>query len=693
MRWAPTDLAESIVLARTRLNQLLDQTTSEALSSPSSTILSVPSPAGLEPFFAANHKSASSRYQAYLARRKLGSPREIFPTRDFAVEWLKLAACVKYVDGSWIANSVGAGLRSLGSNGNADIHSSRTERDPAKLAWQVISEEFGDGDLQKNHVHVYHQLVQSLSAGAPSGDVAGFDGLAEDGGSPRCWSAAVAQQCVGLLAGAAEGDSFPEALGFNMAYETLPFHLLVTSYELRELRIDDYYFALHITIDNPDSGHGAMARLAVEQYLVGVEKRDGKETAERMWRRVQAGVLLAEGLPTTPSGPVEFGWDQGGHRWRPIPAVSPAPAPRPASSVEHNMVELLHRKAKASEHMHCPSRLQFAGQTLEQWLDPLAWTSERGLAFLRALADKRPWVVKGDDAKSRLVRELQWGGRMFGAFSDMEVKATRSWIVGLGEDSELSTVGAYQRYIGEAVTLTSNTSSAQLTVRTGDALHSTAPSRFSQAASTLLPHPTAETLDFVLSRLTSASSLPPVSSLPSHLQAALLLISLSLLDLFPLHPAKFASPVGCTVLRIIRAQLGFPALHRTEDICSGTDEVDLKGLWEVAEEHFRSARFTLPGSLVELAAVVEADQSAEAREVAELCADLLVLRLHPYKQAPLLLGFTAGMTGMWDAVVGQVAIVKRIRGDIEAAIMQYEAEQLSEGDRALFEAGKAKFLG
>jgi hypothetical protein len=121
--------------------------------------------------------------------------------------------------------------------------------------------------------------------------------------------------------------------------------------------------------------------------------------------------------------------------------------------------------------------------------------------------------------------------------------------------------------------------------------------------------------------------------------------------------------------------------------------VDLKGLWEVAEEHFRSAGFTLPGSLVELAALVEAAQSAEAREVADVCADLLVLRLHPYKQAPLLLGITAGMMGMWDAVVGRMVVVQRIRGDIVAATKQYEAEQLSEGDRALFEAGKAKFLG
>jgi hypothetical protein len=59
-------------------------------------------------------------------------------------------------------------------------------------------------------------------------------------------------------------DQFlPEVIGFNLGYEQLPLHLLITAYELKELGIDPYYFTLHITVDNADSGHGRKAVEAV----------------------------------------------------------------------------------------------------------------------------------------------------------------------------------------------------------------------------------------------------------------------------------------------------------------------------------------------------------------------------------------------------------------------------------------------
>ena len=189
----------------------------------------------------------------------------MFPTHEYAKEWLRLAAVVKYVDGGWLGGvldvATGVGCGTSSSSAGA------LERRVAKMAWQVISEEFGDGDLSKNHIYLYHRLCQTLQLGrvetgmSQPGHTVGFDGLASDQGSPRAWAAAIAQQTIGLLSGT--GSFFPEALGFNMAYECLPYHLLVTSIELRELKIDDYYFAIHVTIDNADSGHSAMARIAV----------------------------------------------------------------------------------------------------------------------------------------------------------------------------------------------------------------------------------------------------------------------------------------------------------------------------------------------------------------------------------------------------------------------------------------------
>jgi len=58
----------------------------------------------------------------------------------------------------------------------------------------------------------------------------------------RCWKAALAQLTISLFP-----DRFlPEAMGFNLAYEQTPYHLLISVKELKELRLNAYYFQLHI---------------------------------------------------------------------------------------------------------------------------------------------------------------------------------------------------------------------------------------------------------------------------------------------------------------------------------------------------------------------------------------------------------------------------------------------------------------
>ncbi|RSH83022.1 hypothetical protein EHS25_005732 [Saitozyma podzolica] len=97
-------------------------------------------------------------------------------------------------------------------------------------------------------------------------------------------------KCIGFLA--STHDFFPEALGFNMAYETLPYHLLVTSREQREHGINDFYFALHVTIDNPDTGHAALPLEAVEHFLLELKEREGPAAMEQKaeWTHVR-GIL------------------------------------------------------------------------------------------------------------------------------------------------------------------------------------------------------------------------------------------------------------------------------------------------------------------------------------------------------------------------------------------------------------------
>jgi len=521
----------------------------------------------------------------------------------------------------------------------------------------VVSEEFGDGDLAKNHVAIYNDLLRFVSANgkAASGDIWGFDGLPQDEGSSRCWTAAIAQQCVGLLAG---DGFFPESIGFNMAYETLPFHLLVTSYELRELNIDDYYFALHITIDNPDSGHAALGRIAVEKYLAEIKAQQGEAAMETMWRRVQAGVVLADGLPTTPSGQQEFTLDQSTGVWR--LATSSVAKESPVSVEERQLVELLGRKAVAAEKMHCPSRMLVKGQPIEYWLQPTTMTPVKGLEFIRELAQRKPWILPGRPNDSKLFQMLGWGGRMFGAFSRDETAFVRRWIVSLAPEGTDHVVGAYNRFVGAIKPSASSTTIAK------------SPSQFRLDAirrCTSQPGQTVTSpkdIKHLYHPLPIANSVSTKDS--THL-VALWFTSLSLLELFPLSPSKLASPVGMTALRILRAQLGFPALHKVNDICAGIDDTDsaATGLWEIGQTISKGYNLPLP------------PLSVGVDGGSPICNDMLELRLRPYGQQAILFGMTYAFATYLlnsDPVVRhlnahQVQALATIRSEIVDAIEEH----------------------
>jgi hypothetical protein len=573
---------------------LFDHTLSAASPLDNSSILSIHeySAAKLRILLGAAHESGADQYQSYLVRRRSGGPRELFISREHAHEWLRLAACVKYVDGSWVAGVLS--------------EATTTDRKSAKIAWQVISEEFGDGDLEKNHVHIYHHLIDALGLGgrdsngrALRGHERGFDGLPIDQGVARCWSAAVAQQCIGLLA----PEFFPESLGFNMAYETLPYHLLVTSHELRELKINDSYFALHITIDNPHTGHAAMAALAVETYLGRLSGEDQKLA----WRRVQAGMVLAEGLPTTPWSPVEF--EKADGQCRPKAGT---PVPNPA---ERAVASLFVEKSRASRRMHCPSRARIQGQTLESWLDPSSMTLAKSLNFTRALATYRPFVVAGDVDSSRLIKEMIWGGRMFGAFSRSEVMIVEKWIIGLGGRSVRD--GAYSSF------------AERLPHQTSPRMRTT---------------PFASPLDAVRSGTGPLANCQTLDDLPTPVWGSCTenlmftwFASLVLLDHFPLSPARLATPLGMYIIRVIRTQLGFPALHRQSDICAGLDHFgdggDTVGLWEMGERIF--GRTFNVNEIIDLM----------PPRWKELCA----IRSRPYTNQAVLCGLSWAFFGLHDS--------------------------------------------
>ncbi|MDB5752683.1 MAG: hypothetical protein JWP65_3104, partial [Ramlibacter sp.] len=173
-----------------------------------------------------NTRAVHSLYAAYLEQRKAGGPRRYFGNRAHALYVLRSVAPTKLVDGAWLY-----GLMAHWQNPRlGDLV-------------RTYVEELGEGAADKNHVVLYRSLL-SRYALDPLDDLA--DGLYEQG-------------AIQLALGWNAQEFLPEVVGFNLGYEQLPLHLLITAYELNELGLDPYYFTLHVTVDNGDTGHARRA--------------------------------------------------------------------------------------------------------------------------------------------------------------------------------------------------------------------------------------------------------------------------------------------------------------------------------------------------------------------------------------------------------------------------------------------------
>lgn len=322
-------------------------------------------PEDLHAWARANAQSVAQRYQAYLDGRRAGGERQYFHNRAHALNCLASVAPTKLVDGSWLY-----GLAQ---------HSS-TERLRALL--QTYLEELGDGVPHKNHVTLYRQLMRR-------------HGLQQD---LQLDDANYLQGAVQLALGWNAEHFLPEVIGFNLGYEQLPLHLLITAYELNELGIDPYYFTLHVTVDNGDSGHAWQACEAVLQMM------EVQADRERFWQRVRAGSKLADAGRGTQEVIASF-------------------------DARAEVVKIFERKAPAGAGMHS-DYCRIGGRTVNDWLGPQGNID----ALLDALVDGG-WIRLGAPvAQSRFWNLLQ-GERaeMFGVFTGYELQVIHDWI--RGEDS------------------------------------------------------------------------------------------------------------------------------------------------------------------------------------------------------------------------------------------------------------------
>ncbi|KAK6339763.1 hypothetical protein TWF718_009157 [Orbilia javanica] len=611
---------EILPQARDELISLLSETLERA-SQLSGGILSLRtySREELLEFSRKEHNNVMEKWEQYLSRRRTGSPRELFATREEAKRWLVQSAPVKYVDGAWLGH----------------IHKITTPfalRRITKNAWQVLSEELGDGDVEKNHVYIYRRLIESICPDLPAGDSIDFIHprhnlhLSE----PGPWKAAVAQLLISLF----PHEFLPEILGFNMHFEAVTLETLQAAKELKELKIDPYYFILHVSIDNADSGHAAMAVETVIEYIESIRAKEGYAAAQEAWVRVQAGYVLSNGLPTAPTGAT---------------TNKSASQRRPFSDLEREVIRIFRTKADVSQKIHCGSSLKLGGRAIHEWLESSVLASEENqVKFLDVLSNTKPWVYKGESKRSRFIKELSWGGKMFGSFTRIEVVTVERWIDSLGSGD----LKFYWRFINKEEVL------SEEIVRNRDICSH---------------HPVFETVSITdhLEGISDIEYFPMSLTIdnaaePDHTRLLPLWFTHPcLLEHLVCTPAKTTTITSCAALRFLRVQSGF---DREDIVVAGMDEFrrSTVDLVELGLEMMRTSGFSEPECLRD---VLKTWNSEFALLMLHLCK-------RPLEYESLLMGMAMAFVDLHDMMAKSSALLTVASRRSLADIAMRERENL-----------------
>lgn len=321
------------------------------------------------PLWVAEHASkVGEEYAQYLEQRHSGAPRRFFTNKAHALYFLQHVAPSKLVDGAW-------------------LHSATMHADDWRYHSLIRTylEELGDGDPALNHVVLYRQLLAEH-------DCAPDEALPED---------RYIQGALQLALGHLGEDFLPEVIGYNLGYEQLPLHLLITAFELNELGIDPYYFTLHVTIDNASSGHAKKAVETVSQFLASAQD------PEEFLSRLRDGYKLNDlGAGT---GAVIDSFD-----------------------LEREVVAMLESKRSFGQHMHS-DYCRLEGRTVNEWLSAPGQSRE----FLAVLENKG-WIKRNQDPSlSRFWQLIEGPGAvMFGVFNGYEKQLICDWITGDWQESQ-----------------------------------------------------------------------------------------------------------------------------------------------------------------------------------------------------------------------------------------------------------------
>ncbi|WP_180086653.1 iron-containing redox enzyme family protein [Acinetobacter sp. YH12226] len=332
-------------------------------------------PAQIEQHLLEHHHQVCATFQTYVNRRKQQQPREYFPTVSHAFEFLAKVAPVKLVDGAWLYSTV-----------------PNCNQPELKDLIYIYLEELGLGHPRANHVTMYQDLLShyELNSYAEHLDDSYYE-----------------QAAVQLALAYAPAKYLPLVIGFNLGYEQLPLHLLITNYELAELGIDPHYFNVHITIDNAHNGHAQKSLQAFIQHF------NHTEDPQAYLDLIKKGYVLN---------------DVGKSSSQIIKELD----------IGQMALKVFQNKALIGQYIH-NQKCQFSGKTINDWLSDPAQISE----FLQVMIEKG-WIVKDAPVEqSRFWKMIDHPeGKMFGVFNATEKQIIKDWIQGAGLATRLSSRSA-----------------------------------------------------------------------------------------------------------------------------------------------------------------------------------------------------------------------------------------------------------
>ena len=328
-------------------------------------------PAQVQQHLLEQHHQTCATFQTYVKRRKQQQVREYFPTVSHAFEFLAKVAPVKLVDGAWLYST---------------IHN--CNQPELKDLIYIYLEELGLGQPRANHVTMYQELLShyELNSYAEQLDASYYE-----------------QAAVQLALAYAPAKYLPLVIGFNLGYEQLPLHLLITNYELAELGIDPHYFNVHITIDNAHNGHAQKSLQAFIQHY------HQAEDPQAYLQLIKQGYVLN---------------DIGKSSSQIIKKLD----------LEQMALKVFQNKALIGQYIH-NQKCQFSGKTINDWLSDPTQIAE----FLQVMIEKG-WIVKDAAVEhSRFWKMIDHpDGKMFGVFNATEKQIIKDWIQGASLATRLS---------------------------------------------------------------------------------------------------------------------------------------------------------------------------------------------------------------------------------------------------------------